>query len=49
MIVGASVCGLAQLGQAIAWTVSPGSAATGQVVVALMGLFTFFYVAYGKF
>ncbi|KAI0878349.1 MFS transporter [Hypoxylon argillaceum] len=49
MIVGASVCGLAQLGQAIAWTVSPGSAATGQVVVALMGLFTFFYVAYAPF
>ncbi|KAI0455642.1 MFS transporter [Xylaria acuta] len=49
MIIGASVCGLAQLAQAIAWTISPGSAATGSVVVAFNGLFVFFYVAYAPF
>ncbi|GAW19266.1 hypothetical protein ANO14919_087520 [Xylariales sp. No.14919] len=49
MIIGASVCGLAQLAQAIAWTISPGSAEAGQVVVAFNGLFMFFYVAYAPF
>ncbi|RWA09994.1 hypothetical protein EKO27_g5114 [Xylaria grammica] len=49
MIVGASVCGLAQLAQAVAWTISPGSAEAGQVVVAFNGLFMFFYVAYAPF
>ncbi|KAI1125005.1 MFS transporter [Nemania abortiva] len=49
MIVGASVCGLSQLAQAVVWTVSPGSVAAGQVVVAFNGLFTFFYVAYAPF
>ncbi|KAJ2995963.1 hypothetical protein NUW58_g1127 [Xylaria curta] len=46
MIVGASMCGISQLAPAIAWTVSPGSAATGKVVVAFIGLFTFFYTGY---
>ncbi|KAI0187666.1 general substrate transporter [Xylaria flabelliformis] len=46
MIIGPLVCGLAQLVQAIAWTISPGSAATGSVIVAFNGLFVFFYVAY---
>ncbi|KAI8625282.1 MFS transporter [Xylariaceae sp. FL1651] len=49
MITGISACGLAQLAQAIAWTVDPGSAATGRVVVAFIGLFTFFYVAYAPY
>ncbi|KAI1180022.1 MFS transporter [Nemania sp. FL0916] len=49
MIVGASICGLTQLAQAIAWTVSPGSEEAGRVVVAFIGLFTFFYVAYAPF
>ncbi|KAI0866749.1 MFS transporter [Xylaria cubensis] len=49
MIIGPLVCGLAQLVQAIAWTISPGSAATGSVIVAFNGLFVFFYVAYGPF
>ncbi|KAI1111577.1 MFS transporter [Nemania sp. NC0429] len=49
VITGASMCGLAQLAQAISWTVSPGSAATGQVVVAFIGLFVFFYTAYAPF
>ncbi|KAI1281458.1 MFS transporter [Xylaria sp. FL0933] len=49
MIVGASVCGLSQLAQAVAWTVSPGSAASGIVVVVFNGVFVFFYVAYSPF
>ncbi|KAI1426736.1 MFS transporter [Xylaria sp. FL1777] len=49
VIIGASVCGLTQLAQAIAWTVSPGSVATGIVVVVFNGVFVFFYVAYSPF
>ncbi|KAH8160421.1 hypothetical protein CIB48_g7819 [Xylaria polymorpha] len=49
MVTGPLVCGLAQLAQAIAWTISPGSAATGRVVVAFNALFVFFYVAYSPF
>ncbi|KAI1313585.1 MFS transporter [Xylaria venustula] len=49
VIIGASVCGLTQLAQAIAWTVSPGSTATGIVVVVFNGVFVFFYVAYSPF
>ncbi|KAI0911494.1 MFS transporter [Ustulina deusta] len=49
IIIGASVCGLTQLAQAIAWTMSPGSAATGVVVVVFNGVFVFFYVAYSPF
>lgn len=49
MVTGPLVCGLAQLAQAIAWTISPGSAATGRVVVAFNALFVFFYVAYCEF
>jgi len=48
VIVGAGICGISQLAQAIAWTISPGSQAAGTVVVAFNGLFTFFYVAWGK-
>ncbi|KAI0200740.1 MFS transporter [Astrocystis sublimbata] len=49
MVIGAGACGLAQLAQAIAWTISPGSTVAGQVVVTFNGLFTFFYVAYAPF
>lgn len=48
MLCGVLACGFSQLAQAIAWTVSPGSPQAGQVVVAFMALFTFFYVAYGR-
>lgn len=49
MLVGTFACGICQLAQAIAWSVSPGSTEAGNVVVAFIALFTFFYVAYGKF
>ena len=49
MLVGVMACGLSQLAQAIAWSVSPNSEESGRVVVAFICLFTFFYVAYGKF
>ena len=48
MLIGVTACGLSQLAQAIAWSVAPDTAAAGQVVVAFIALFTFFYVAYGK-
>jgi hypothetical protein len=48
MLVGVAACGLSQLAQAIAWSVSPNSEESGKVVVAFIALFTFFYVAYGK-
>lgn len=48
MLVGVTACGLSQLAQAIAWTVSPDSEQSGKVVVAFIALFTFFYVAYGE-
>lgn len=47
MLFGVGACGLCQLAFAIAWSVAPGTAATGRVVVAFICLFTFFYVAYG--
>ncbi|KAL4924048.1 general substrate transporter [Aspergillus undulatus] len=43
LIVGATTCGLCQLGSAIAASASPNSLATGQVLVALTALFKFFY------
>jgi hypothetical protein len=49
MLVGVVACGICQLIPAIAWTTSPGTEMTGRVVVAFIALFTFFYVAYGKF
>ena len=48
MLVGVFACGLAQLAQAIAWSVAPESVEASKVVVAFIALFTFFYVAYGK-
>lgn len=48
MLVGTMACGICQLVQAITWSVSPGSAEAGNVVVAFIALFTFFYVAYGQ-
>lgn len=48
MLGGVLACGLAQLAQAIAWSVKPNSTASGSVVVAFIAIFTFFYVAYGK-
>lgn len=47
MLIGVGACGLCQLAFAIAWSAAPGTAATGRVVVALICLLTFFYVAYG--
>ncbi|KAI0006980.1 MFS transporter [Xylariaceae sp. FL0662B] len=49
MLVGVLACGLAQLSQAIAWSVGPGSEEAGRVVIAFMALFTFFYVAYSPY
>ncbi|KAI1084774.1 MFS transporter [Whalleya microplaca] len=49
MLVGVLACGLAQLAQAIAWSISPGSIEAGRVVIAFMALFTFFYVAYAPY
>lgn len=48
MLVGTFACGICQLVQAITWSVSPGSKEAGNVVVAFIALFTFFYVAYGE-
>jgi len=48
-MVGVAACGLCQLAFAVAWTVAPGSAAASKSIVAFISLFTFFYVAYGKF
>ena len=49
MLVGISACAICQLVPAIAWTKNPGTESTGKVVVAFIALFTFFYVAYGRF
>lgn len=49
MLVGTFACGVCQLAQAITWSVVPGSEEAGNVVVAFIALFTFFYVAYGEF
>ena len=49
VLVGVAACGLCQLSFAVAWSVAPGAEATGKAVVAFISLFTFFYVAYGKF
>jgi hypothetical protein len=48
MLVGVTACGLAQLGNAITWTVAPNSEAAARAVIAFIAIFTFFYVAYGK-
>ena len=49
MLVGVLACGFSQLGNAIAWTISPNSEAAANAVTAFIAIFTFFYVAYGKF
>ncbi|CAK7203297.1 hypothetical protein SEUCBS139899_006028 [Sporothrix eucalyptigena] len=49
ILVGVAACGLCQLAFAIAWTVAPGTAATGRVMVAFITMFTFFYVAYAPY
>ncbi|KAH9907198.1 MFS transporter [Xylariomycetidae sp. FL2044] len=49
MLVGVLACGVSQLAQAIAWTVSPGSPESGKVVIVFMALFTTFYVAYSPY
>jgi len=49
MLVGTMACGICQLAQAIAWSVNPGSVEAGNVVVAFIALFTFFYVAYAPY
>lgn len=49
VLVGVGACGLCQLAFAVAWTVAPGTAATAKSIIAFISLFTFFYVAYGKF
>ncbi|KAL4937876.1 hypothetical protein BDV06DRAFT_226545 [Aspergillus oleicola] len=43
LILGATACGLCQLGSAIAASVDPDSLATGQALVALTALFMFSY------
>lgn len=47
-MIGVAVCGLAQLGFAIAWTVTPGTETAGKTVVGLIAIFTFFYTAFGR-
>lgn len=42
-MLGATACGLSQLASAIAYTVSPGSTTTGDVLVAFTAVFMFFY------
>ncbi|KIW19031.1 hypothetical protein PV08_03321 [Exophiala spinifera] len=49
MLVGITACAICQLVPAIVWTKSPGTEATGRVVVAFIALFTFFYVAYAPY
>ncbi|KAK3691948.1 hypothetical protein LTR37_018308 [Vermiconidia calcicola] len=49
MLGGVMACGLAQLAQAVTWSVAPNSIASGKVVVAFIALFTFFYVAYAPY
>jgi hypothetical protein len=49
MLVGVSTCGIFQLIPAITWSVRPGTVEASKVVVAFIALFTFAYVAYGKF
>jgi len=46
-MIGVAVCGLTQLGFAVAWTVTPGTETAGKVVVGLIAVFTFFYTAFG--
>lgn len=48
-MIGVAVCGLTQLGFAVAWTVTPGTETAGKVVVGLIAVFTFFYTAFGRF
>lgn len=47
-MIGVGVCGLTQLGFAVAWTVAPGTETAGKVVIGLIAIFTFFYTAFGK-
>ncbi|CAK7236597.1 hypothetical protein SBRCBS47491_009692 [Sporothrix bragantina] len=49
VLVGVAACGLCQLAFAVAWTVSPGTAATGRVMVAFITMFTFFYTTYAPY
>ena len=48
MLVGVTACGLAQLGNAITWSIAPNTEAAANAVIAFIAIFTFFYVAYGK-
>ncbi|KAL1851304.1 hypothetical protein Daus18300_012609 [Diaporthe australafricana] len=48
-MIGVAMCGLAQLGFAIAWTVTPGTETAGKTVVGLIAIFTFFYTAFGPY
>lgn len=47
LFFGCLSCGICQLIPAIAWSASPGSSASGKVVVAFIALFTFSYTSYG--
>lgn len=47
-MIGVAVCGLTQLGFAVAWTAVPGTETAGKVVVGLIAIFTFFYTAFGR-
>lgn len=47
-MIGVAVCGLTQLGFAVAWTAAPGTETAGKVVVGLIAIFTFFYTAFGR-
>ncbi|KAK7700703.1 hypothetical protein SLS64_010847 [Diaporthe eres] len=48
-MIGVAVCGLTQLGFAVAWTAAPGTETAGKVVVGLIAIFTFFYTAFGPY
>lgn len=47
-MLGVGACGCCQLAFVVAWTVAPETEAAAKSVIALMALFTFSYVAYGK-
>ncbi|KAI2602113.1 general substrate transporter [Hypoxylon sp. NC1633] len=49
ILLGVAACGLCQLAFAVAWTVAPGTAAAGKVIVGFSSLFSFFYVAYAPY
>jgi hypothetical protein len=43
LMLGATVCGLAQLASAVAYTVKPGEVSAGKALVAFTAVFYFFY------